>query len=371
MLRPMRNEWEMAFVDSGRRALDEMALSPFQVVVSDMRMPGMTGAQLLSEVHALYPRTVRLILSGHADKDLIMKCVGTAHQFLAKPCEPEALRSAIARASNFGSSVKSERMKQLIAQMDCLPSVPSLLNEITEKLQDESCSLDEVGAIISKDIAMAAKLLKLVNSAFFGLRRQISDPSDAATYLGLEIIKALVLAVNAFSTFEGRKSGPISLETLWTHSIEVASSAKRIAQVVNAPKAILDECFIAGMLHDIGKLALAANLPEEYSKIFTLAKDTGIPLHAAEESVLGASHADVGGYLLSLWGLPPAVVDAISYHHEPSRGNMECFSATTAVHVADALEREASEPGVKVVDTDYIAALELSEALQEWRELRA
>ena len=86
MLRPMRNEWEMAFVESGRRALEEMATLPFQVVVSDMRMPGMNGAQFLSHVQELYPRTVRLILSGHADKDLIMKCVGTAHQFLAKPC---------------------------------------------------------------------------------------------------------------------------------------------------------------------------------------------------------------------------------------------------------------------------------------------
>jgi putative nucleotidyltransferase with HDIG domain len=376
MLRPMRNEWEMAFVESGRRALEEMATLPFQVVVSDMRMPGMNGAQLLLQVQELYPRTVRLILSGHADKDLIMKCVGTAHQFLAKPCEPEALRTAIARASAFNSSVKSERMKQLIAQMDCLPSIPSLLNEIVEKLQDENCSLEEVGNIISKDLAMAAKLLKLVNSAFFGLRRQISDPSDAATYLGLDIIKALVLAVHAFSSFEGRKTGPISLETLWTHSLEVASLAKRIAQSAGAPKAIVDESFVAGMLHDIGKLALASNLPDEYAKIFELSKGKGLPLPAAEEMILGANHADVGGYLLSLWGLPPGVVDAINYHHDPERGSLDGFTPMTSVHVADALVREAElsgDDGAQNPDTlvnmNYLEAAGLVESLPEWKEL--
>lgn len=128
MLRPMRNEWAMSFAESGTKALEMMAEEPFQVVVSDMRMPGMNGAQLLTETKNRYAKTVRLILSGHADKDLIFQSVGTAHQFLSKPCEPEAIRAAISRASTFNSSIRSDQIQKLIVQMDKIPSIPAVLS---------------------------------------------------------------------------------------------------------------------------------------------------------------------------------------------------------------------------------------------------
>lgn len=368
MLRPMRAEWEMEFVESGQQAIEAMNALPFQVIVSDMRMPGMTGAQLLTQIKDRYPKTVRLILSGHADKDLIMKCVGTAHQFLAKPCEPESLRAAIARACAFDSSVKSEKMKQLIAQMDCLPSIPSVLNEIVEKLRNDDCSLEDIGEIIAKDLAMTAKLLKLVNSAFFGLRREISNPSDAVSYLGLDTMKSLVLAVNAFSSFEGKKTGPISLEGLWSHSLTVASVSKQIALSTGAGKAQVDEAFIAGMLHDIGKLALAVNLPQEYAKALDASKTLGIPGCAAEETAFGANHADIGGYLLSLWGLAPRVVDAITWHHEPMHGDLSGFTPLAAVHIANALTYEKTDGSARL-DLQFVDKLALTENLESWRTL--
>ena len=368
MLRPMRNEWDMVFLESGTKALEVMAQQPFEVVVTDMRMPGMNGAQLLFEVKQRCPKTVRLILSGHADKELILKCVGTAHQFLAKPCEPEALRTAILRAGAFENSVKSEKIKGLISQMDCLPSIPSLFNDIIEKLQKEDTSVEEIGPIIAKDLAMTAKLLKLVNSAFFGLRRQVSSPIDAVTYLGLDTIKSLVLAVNAFSSFDGRKTDPISLTGLWTHSLEVADWSKRIAIDERVDKSVVEECFIAGMLHDIGKLAFATNLPLEYQKAATLAEAEQLALYQAEEAVFGANHPDVGGYLLSRWGLPTSVVEGISWHHCPQNGSASNeVTPLLAIHVANGFSHEKEESAA--FHGEFLESSGASERLEEWRSL--
>ena len=226
MLRPMRHEWAMDFVPSGPKALELMAATPFDAVITDMRMPAMNGAELLAEVKQRHPTTVRLILSGHADKDLILQCVGTAHQFLSKPSNPEAIRSAIARAVKFNCSGRSDRIRKLVVQLDKIPSIPAVYEQIVDKLRSDNTSVEEVGDLISRDMAITAKLMKLVNSAFFGLHREISDPSDATAYLGFETIKALVLGVNAFTTFESKPSPASALAepVVSTHSVFVPSA---------------------------------------------------------------------------------------------------------------------------------------------------
>jgi HD-like signal output (HDOD) protein len=372
MLRPMRHEWSMSFVESGAAALETLAVTPFQVVVSDMRMPGMNGAQLLAEVKNRYPKTVRLILSGYADKELILQCVGTAHQFLAKPCEPEAIKAAISRVSALEASVKCERIKKLVVQMDRIPSIPAVYTEIVEKLRDPDASIDEIGGLIAKDLAITAKLLKLVNSAFFGLCRQVSSPAEAAAYLGIDTIKSLVLGVNAFASFEGSKFPGFTLEKLWNHSLSVGAIARRIIESENAQRSFGDESFVAGMLHDIGKLVLALNLSEDYQKAFTLSEAESIPLHKAEESLFGVNHADVAGFILSLWGLPPRVVDAITFHHEPHLSGATALNPVLAVHVADAAEHQqgcSDKTPSATVDLEFLTSLGLNEMVPQWMTL--
>ena len=370
MLGPLANEWEMAFVESGPKSLDVMAKTAYSVVVTDMRMPGMNGAQLLGEISQKYPKSVRIILSGHADKNLVVQCIGTAHQFLAKPCEPDSLKAAVQRASQFERSVKSEILKELIAKMETLPSMPELFHRITQKLRDEKCSLDDVGELIATDIAMTAKLLKLVNSAFFGLRRQISNPQEAVTFLGLDTIKALTLAVNAFDSFEDKAPGPWSIEQLWQHSMQIGNWCKNIARFEEYSDAEVDDCFISGMLHDVGKLALSSNLSKEYRECLKIAEAEKIPLQAAEETVFGANHADVGGYLLSLWGLPARVVDAIAFHHNPSRSLIDGPAPIAAVHVADTFSGELETVEPPLLDEEYIKARGLTEKLEAWKDLK-
>jgi len=373
MLRHLRTEWEMAFVDSGPKALALMEQTPFDVIVSDMRMPGMNGAELLNEVMKRHPKTVRFILSGHADKELILKCVGTTHQYLSKPCEPEALKAAILRAAALGASLDSERLKQLVARLERLPSIPSVYTEIVEKLQQPDVALEEIGAVIAKDIGMTANILKLVNSAFFGLRRQIVDPTEAVTYLGVETVKALVLSIHAFEQFKDVAIEGFSLSSLWQHSLETAGLARAIAGAEQAEGKLRDESFVAGMLHDAGKVVLAANFTAQYAEAMRLARAGKTELMATEEQLFGANHADVGGYLLGLWGLPVPVVEAITLHHNPARSLNKEFTPLTAVHVANALVRarapEAAELPGSQVDAHYLTELGLAGRLEAWKAL--
>jgi HD-like signal output (HDOD) protein/CheY-like chemotaxis protein len=374
MLRSMRAEWEMEFVESAAAALALLEQKPFDVIVSDMRMPHMNGAELLAEVMKRHPTTVRLILSGYADKDLILKCVGSTHQYLAKPCDAESLKATVARASNLEDSLRNGRLKTLVCQMTRLPSIPSLYMQVVEKSSRSDASVEEIGAIIGRDIGMTAQVLKLTNSAFFGLSRQFSSASEAVAYLGLDTIKSLVLSIHAFSQFEKAETGALKIESLWNHSMQVASSAKRISKLEGQEPKAAEEAFTAGMLHDIGKLVLAVNLPNEYTEATRLAR-SGLELPLAEYQVFGANHADVGGYLIGLWGLPVPVVEAVALHHAPCLATQPTFSPLTSVHTANVLEWErpnsANGAPAPRLDENYLSLVGVSSRLAAWRKALA
>ncbi|MDB6036958.1 MAG: hypothetical protein JWM99_799, partial [Verrucomicrobiales bacterium] len=289
-LRGMRDEWEMEFVDSGFKALAAMKERRFDIIVSDMRMPEMNGAQLLNEVMKHHPRTIRLILSGNADKDLILQCVGATHQFLAKPCDLEALKLTIRRVSNLESSLQNDAIRTIVARLTRVPSIPSLYLEIVEKLQSADVMLEEIGTLISRDMGMTANILKLVNSAFFGMPRRISDTTEAAKFLGLETIKTLILSIEAFSQFENSELGGLSLKGIWDHSLRTAAFARSIA-ISSADRKLADEAFVAGLLHDIGKIVLAANQSKTYPTVLNMVKSQQIQLWEAERLVFCVDHA--------------------------------------------------------------------------------
>jgi HD-like signal output (HDOD) protein/CheY-like chemotaxis protein len=372
MLFNMRREWEMRFAGGGNEALRMMAEAPADVVVSDMRMPEMNGAELLNEVMRRHPKAVRFILSGYSDMEMIMQCVSGTHQFLTKPCDGETLRNVVSRALEVDSWLNNDSVKALVSKMGTLPSLPSLYFEVMKELGSPETTLDQVGATIAKDPGMTAKILQLVNSAFFGLCRQISDPTEAVLQLGLETIKSLVLGIHVFSELEAAKNGPFSVDELWRHSLSTARTARRIAQLERQEKRIIEESFTAGLLHDIGRLVLLANLSAQYSEAFENAQKNGITLEEAEQSVFGAAHPEVGGYLLGLWGLPISLVEAAVYHHHPSRCLTRAFTPLTAVHAANVLEQETAViPGPASCpqwDREYLDGLGLGNRIPAWQE---
>jgi HD-like signal output (HDOD) protein len=256
--------------------------------------------------------------------------------------------------------------------MSRLPSLPSLYVQMVEELNESSATIDYIGQLVSQDMAMTAQFLKLVNSAFFGLAHPVTSPADAAVYLGIDTIKSLVLSIHTFSQFEDLKSGGFKLDALMHHSLRTAGRSGRIAKMEDANQRVGNECFVGGMLHDIGKLLLAANYPKEYEQVTRLVGENSFSYCAAEKQVFGVNHASVGGHLLGLWGLPVPVVEAIALHHSPSQTTTPVFAALTAVHAANVFEHESaanfqSNPDIEL-DASYIAKLGLAHRMDAWRE---
>jgi HD-like signal output (HDOD) protein len=255
--------------------------------------------------------------------------------------------------------------------MQTLPSLPTLYLELLEAVQDPRGTLERVGDIMSRDIGMTAKMLQLVNSAFFGLRRHVSSPAEAVKLLGLDTIKALVLSLQIFSRFDQKREGAFSLDALWQHSLATSTCAKRIAQEEHQDRHVADHAFMAGLLHDVGTLVLVANLPELYSAALVQAHEQGITVWEAERALLGTTHAEVGAYLLGLWGLPDPIVEALAFHHCPSACPDQRFSPLTAVHIANVLVHTEDSPeaggALAALDSAYVARFGLSERLSTWR----
>jgi HD-like signal output (HDOD) protein len=381
LLHCMRAEWSMEFAESGPKALEILAAERFDVVVSDMRMPGMDGAQLLSEVMARYPQVVRIILSGQSDHEFVLRSVGPAHQFLSKPCDPQVLQSVVARACALRDLVASEPLRKAISNVRSLPSPPALYLRLVEELRSDQTSLQRVGEIIGGDVGMSAKVLQLVNSAFFGLPRHLSTPVEAACYLGVETIKSLVLSIHAFSELKRESLEGFAIDWLFEHSLAVGQLSREIAQAEGAPPQARDEAMMAGMMHDIGQLVLATQVTAPFLEAVRVSGQRRLQMWNAELEVLGATHAEVGAYLLGLWGLPQPIVEAVAYHHRPgallalTKGSADPSFLVAWVHAADALLgeiRDPRSPGVPPqLDLECLQASGLADRVPVWRELAA
>jgi putative nucleotidyltransferase with HDIG domain len=371
MLHGMRQEWDMEFVSSGQEALARLSSSPFDVLVTDIRMPGMDGTELLIEVMRLYPEIVRIVLSGQSDEETMLKTVGPAHQFLSKPCDAEILKSTVVRATALRGLLSSERLKTLVSGLASLPSLPALYEQILRALQSSKISVTEVGELIAQDVGMTAKILQLVNSSFFGLPRHVSSPVEAAVLLGSGTLHALVLSVGIFSQYARGGQDNSSLDSLRNHSLAVSRYARRIAEAEKQDNAFCDDCFLAGLLHDVGKLVLFGTFPEAYPEIAHWACLQDQPLVALEQEAFGGTHAEVGAYLLALWGFADSIVEATAYHHFPSNYGAQAFGLLTAVHVSDAFASVEEYHGAEGIDLEYLSSIGFLHRLDAWRDLSA
>lgn len=363
-LRGERGEWEMFFAASGEEALRQLEEGEVDVVVSDMLMPGMDGAKLLQEVARRHPLTIRMVLSGHSDEKSILSLVGTAHRFLAKPCDAETLKTVLSRAFLLQGFLRNEKLQAVVSSLDSLPSLPKIYQRLTQRMRSRDATLREIGRLVSEDPPMTAKLLQVVNSAFFGVGRRITNPEEAATLLGMETLRSLILSAGIFYQFEHDADGVI-LEKLWRHSVSVGRLAQEIARAEEADRVLTDDALTAGLLHDIGLLLIACKLPSLWKETRQLVSTEGGFHWDAEQRLIGATHAGVGAYLLGLWGLPDTIVESIAFTHRPSMVCSRQFDVLTAVHVADALVHDDGR-----LDEGYLRTIGLDHRLRAWRELR-
>lgn len=339
MLRPLRHDYDLLFAGSGKEALQLMEQNHVDAVITDMLMPGMDGAELLTKVQEQYPHTIRIMLTGQADMDSVLRTVTVAHQFLAKPCDPASLKQILLRTMTLQDLLTDGELKNAVSQLKSLPTLPSTYQELHRAMTDPEVSVRDISAIIEKDVAMCAKIMQLVNSAFFGLFTAVESPMHAVSLLGLETIRALVLGVGIFSQFD-LPSAPISVDGLWSHSLLVGKIAEKIAKLENQGKETVANCLVAGILHDVGKLVLMANLAERYTATIQIVKEKDLSLTEAEQQALFCTHADIGAFLAGLWGFENEVVEAVAFHNVIDGCPITGFAPVAAVYAANAIYYE-------------------------------
>ncbi len=384
-LRSCARDWSMSFCQSGEAALAAMEKFPdFDVVVTDLNMEGLSGADFLLQVREKYPQTVRFVLSGSTDAQLLLKVSNVAHQTLGKPCEATVLYDAISRAFVLRDELQNESMRHILNRMGDLPALPVLYEQIVQEMVREDASISRVGKLIEQDPAMSTKVLQIVNSAYMGVRNPVSNLVQACSMLGLENLKNVVLMAEVFDL--GAASDlpdAFSINALWQHCLDVGEGARQIAASETEDRTCIDQAFTAGLLHEVGQLIMATQLSEEFGKAIAHAQASHLTLMDAEKAVLGVTHAQVGSYLLELWGLPDAVVEAIAFHAFPSAcpvadyslvasgydiGEEREFSPLTALHVANyfAEERDALGYIRSDADTTYLESLGYVEKMDSW-----
>jgi HD-like signal output (HDOD) protein/ActR/RegA family two-component response regulator len=365
LLRRERRRWDMVFAVGGEEALEELRRQSFDVVVSDIRMPGMDGAALLTRIKADYPHTARIVLTGHADRDAVLRALPVAHQFLSKPCDANALRVAIERTQALNLLLASQEIRAVVGSLVSLPSVPQTYLALTAAAHDPRKGIGDMADIIRRDPAMSSKVLQVVNSAYFGMRQGVASIQQAVMFMGIELLKGLALTANVFKP-QGKALGGLSLEDLQQRSLRTACLARRF---VEDPKRS-DEVFTAALMLDVGQIVIALGMPLQHADIRAEADDGGRTLHDIELARLGVTHAEVGAYLLGVWGLPFSIIESVAYHHRPSAlGDGPC-EMLAALHVADVLvDAPVADAGPRPIDLAFLARAGVADRLPAWRTI--
>ncbi len=371
-LRRRSSDWEMVFANGAHAALAELTGGHFDVVVSDGRMPEMDGIALLKRVKAEHPTTIRIILSGHADDEAMIPALPAIHQFLSKPCEISVLEAVLESALEASRRGDTEAVREALLTSDWLPPGPKLYTQLTQALKNPDLPMARIYGLIERDASLTAVLLKTVNSAYFGLRRQVSSVIEAARLLGVVAVRCLALFVEAFAHLDADKRVDHEyVEWFHTHSFLTA----RIAQALAAGSALApDRVFSAGLLHDMGELLIATRLPEEHMRArIAVSQGRATTVHQAEQ--IGRTHAEIGSWLLSHWGLPAFLVETASRHHGPVPAYGPILDLTQVIHVADCLAVELAPgregPAHSVIEAQLIEAAGGPQRLEQWRELAA
>jgi HD-like signal output (HDOD) protein len=366
MLRSELGKHQLDLVDDPYKATELIKNKYYDLVISDMRMPGKDGCQVLAEVARYSPQSIRAILSGYSDKKQSVKAAEHAHLYLVKPFKQSTITDLLRRADALNSMPLSDHLRAALGKLNALAPVPKLFLTLTDTLnnpQDRSTSKD-IADILMQDMAMAAKVLQLTNSAFFGGSSPIQDLHKAVTLLGTEIIKGLVLHQHLFELSEDQPGLQQWREQLMLKNQRTAQLSRLIGVHQKAPREQLESIALAGLLQDIGRLALIQQPGASVYADQLCTELTGLSLCQKEEQLFGTHHGWTGAYLLKLWGFLDPVVDAVALHHHPLQSGHNHFTPLTAVHAASALLDDSAE-----VDEEYLEKVNCLHALDDWKAL--
>lgn len=364
-LRQRAGAWDIAYAGSAAEALGLLEQRPFDVVATDLQMPGIDGIALLGQVKRRWPTALRIVLSGNSEERGALRTVHEAHQYLAKPCDVAVLTKVVDRAMRLRALVTDPGLAEFVSGIQHLPTLPDLYARIHAALQDESRSVREIGDLITQDVALSTKVLQVVNSAFFALPRRVSSPGDAAVVLGIDVLRSIVLGEELFTSMDDGLGEAAGMGQLWQHSLRVACCTRVLAKELGCGKPVADAAFLAGIVHEVGRLIFVLNRPDEYLACKRACDARPGDVLAIERSQLGTLHELACAYLLGTWGLPDDVVMAVAWHRRPRESGVAAVDALCLLHLADALTPCAATPGSGGIDLDWLTALGIAGRVNE------
>lgn len=372
LLRKRRHEWKMYFLPGARQALEFLQEHPVDILITDLRMPEMDGAELIQEVYRRYPGVIRMVLSGQADQTMTARMAPMTHRFLSKPCDPQMLQNAIERAVQLLDLMRSDELLKIIGPVGQLPPLPQTYVALAKELDSEDGSLSRAAGLIACDTALSAKVLQIANSAYFGPGRPMTSVEQAAVFLGLHTLRNLTLV--AHSALWSQEVAPcpgFSAARTQKHALLTAAIAAKLVPRYSQT----EELITAALLHDIGLILMAVQLPELLSKAIALAQSRGCAARDAEQELMGTTHAALGAYLLDLWGVPPAIVEPIGFHHSPDILCSQEFGIGAMLYVADSLADDVlpteHHHSSDTELSEFLSRFALTDRLADWKRMAA
>jgi HD-like signal output (HDOD) protein/ActR/RegA family two-component response regulator len=362
--------WEVTSVASEEEALAQFEKRSFDALLVDFNLGSPDGSDLLNLALEKHPDTVAFLLAHEADLALVAAKVAGSPHILPKPIEPVSLKRRI--EDGVKESNDEQSGSEPANPPSAAPEIPPIYAEVLKALESPDVTVKQVGAIIARDAALSSEILSLTKSSYLGLPRDISDPVEAVETLGLEAVKAAVMALRYLAENSQLKPGYLSLDQIWQHSINVGQIARDLVLFETKDAALASQALIAGLLHDLGKVVLATNFGDLYGRVYSLARKQPVAIWDVEREMFGASHGEVGACLVGMWNVPSPVVDAVALHHEPPLGEHEQLDPLAAVHIANVLERELWLGGedtvvAPVISSTFLNELGLLQRLPIWR----
>lgn len=365
-------KWEITHATSRAEAAAIASKQPVDVAVIAGSLADIDSIDLAGEIGRFHPKLTVFILSGETDNKAARACSSGRYQWMDKPCDPVALISSIERMASLVSWLTNNTTLELVSDIHCLPAIPSNYQGVIRIIHSPTASIQEIGDAINRDMGMTSRVLQVANSAYYGYSKKITSPTEAILFLGVETVKSLIHYSHLLNNFPQLSSADVLFDRVWKHSMGVAAVARKITLLETRNETLAEEAFTAGLLHDIGKLVLMSMRAQEYREVIRQAAARKGAPHMIERLKLGTTHAEAGAYLLSLWGIPYSILEAVAWHHYPDEAMDRKFSPLTAVHVANVFERVRQDPEnaryAPQLDYRYLAEVGVTERIEEWRK---
>ena len=362
-LRRQGDRWDVTFCSTAQEAMDVLRDESYDIIVSDVTMPNMDGIELFRELRSIAPDVVRILMSGTIQSDVVMSAVPVAHQFLAKPWSLQGLIEVLEKASELRELLSNRSVRGVVGKTSSLPSFPETYHALCRAVEDPNSTIYDVVAIVERDPGIAARVLHVTNSAFFAPSKSIATLNDAVRYLGVGLLKNLVLVAEVFSTVNPRDF-PRELP-----ATAVERDALLTGQLVAKISGDIEHGYVAGLLQNCGCLIFAARLSKQWGDVVADAVAKGRPIHEAETEAFGASHAQVGAFLIGAWGLPGAIVEAIARQFAPPPSTGHRVSLSAACHIAGQLVAEACRGIEPNFDAELVESLGDAFTPESWRDM--